>query len=197
MRVLAFDPGTKVIGYAVLENLSTKCLAINIVATGKLKGTNSHDKGMKEIALLVSVYKPDFLAYEKAGENKLTPVFKRIIANAIQDFNIPCVGYTVPDIRDELFDGNQKKSDTSYTLKERITILKPDVSTHELDALSVALFALNMKLTVQEDQEQVNNGSNFSQLPSTDSSRFTNDDRADLLASTSTRIVIDASIPDS
>lgn len=151
MRCLAFDPGTKIIGWAVLENLHTKCVALNIVATGKLKGTNSDHKGTSDIRTLVEIYHPDFLAYEKAGSKKLNPVFKRIISNAIATFGIPCIGYTVPDIRDDLYDGAHAKGDTLYFLKERFPMLDDNISGHELDALSVGLYGLNMKTTGNDD----------------------------------------------
>ena len=156
MRVLAFDPGTKIIGWAALDNLNNKCIALNIVATGKLKGTNSDVKGTADIKGLVEIYHPDFLAYELAGQKKLNSVFKRIIKNAIEVFEIPCIGYTVPDIRDDLFDGKQKKSETIFILKDRIAMLKPDVSSHELDALSVAFYALNMG--IMETVEEIDGG---------------------------------------
>jgi len=146
MKVLAFDPGEKAIGYAVVERFSNMVKTLNVVETGKFDITGANDRCQKEINKLLTLYAPDYVAFEKSGAF-LDSVYRKILEESCSKFLIPAMGCTVSDVREFLYDDkNMSKVQTNHIIRENILIFNKNISNDELDAISVGFYALRIKL---------------------------------------------------
>jgi Holliday junction resolvasome RuvABC endonuclease subunit len=153
VRVLSFDPGQESIGYSVLEKLAPNGPnTAFVLTTGVLKHNKNKAKAEKDINNLVSIFKPDVLAFEETG-SFLRSIYANIIKQAIAEFGIPAIALKVEDIRSYLYDnGNMSKAESNYILKDKIFNLRDGISSHELDAISVGFVVLSMPLIRDEDK---------------------------------------------
>jgi len=140
VKVLAFDPGQKKIGWGVLEQTESSIL---ILGSGKI----NEKKWNSEIPNLIEIYKPDCVAYEFTGQF-LNKIYTKILLEATTKFLIPAIGCKVHNVRQATYsDSEMTKSDTIQILKEKIYNIKDNISKDELDAISIGLFILDINLT--------------------------------------------------
>ena len=144
MKVLALDPGQKIVGYALVETLSETCPTLNVTATGKFDGSNER-KVSKQLEKLFNLHNPDFVGYELTG-NFLNSFYNKVVQEACKKRGIPALGCRVPDIRHDVYsDAHMSKRESNHILKESLFNLPSNVSKHELDAISVGFFITNLQ----------------------------------------------------
>lgn len=156
MKVLSFDPGEVITGYAVLEMLNAKTNMM-FVETGKLNNSIKQNNFAKDLKRLLAIHSPDYVAFEQAGAF-LSKIYKNIIHISCGEYGIPVLGCTVQDVREFLFnDRHMSKVESNILLKnflERtIFNLKSDITNHELDAIGIAFYTIQLRIKINRLQE--------------------------------------------
>lgn len=159
MKVLSFDPGEVTTGYAILEMLNAKT-DMMFVKTGKLNGSIKQNNFAKDLKRLLAVHLPDYVAFEQTGAF-LSKIYNNIVHISCIEYGIPVLGCTVQDVREFLFDDrHMSKAESNMLLKsflERtIFNLKSDISNHELDAVGIAFYTIQLQVRTNHLQGNQN-----------------------------------------
>lgn len=159
MKVLSFDPGQVTTGYAILEMLNTKTNMM-FVKTGKLNASLKQNNFAKDLKRLLAVHSPDYVAFEQTGAF-LSKIYNNIVHISCSEYGIPVLGCTVQDVRQFLFgDRHMSKTESNILLKnfldKAILNLRSDISKHELDAVGIAFYAIQLQVKINHLQENQN-----------------------------------------
>ena len=148
--IIGIDPGTAVLGYAIITVLSPNQLRIESVGVVQLKKYDDHYVKLKKIfektTFLIETYKPDEMAIEAPfyGEN-VQSMLKlgraqgvAIAAAALKD--IPVQEYSPRKIKQSITgNGNAAKEQVAAMLKSMLSLDMMPTNFDATDALGVAV----------------------------------------------------------
>lgn len=148
--IIGIDPGTAVLGYAIITVLSPNELRIESVGVVQLKKYDDHYVKLKKIfektTFLIETYKPDEMAIEAPfyGEN-VQSMLKlgraqgvAIAAAALKD--IPVQEYSPRKIKQSITgNGNAAKEQVAAMLKSMLSLDTMPTNFDATDALGVAV----------------------------------------------------------
>jgi len=175
MKILGVDPGTNILGYAIIDT-STKIP--QIIVSGKLNMTkikNPYEKLeniLKKITNIIIEYKPEEMSIEAPffGKNvqsmlKLGRAQGVAIAVAMSQ-NVDVFEYSPRKIKQAITgNGNASKEQLAQMLKSILYIKKLPDSFDETDAIAVALSHFYQRNTVSNEKSYSGWGDFLSQNP--------------------------------
>lgn len=126
--ILALDPGLRDLGYAALRGRSLVDAGVRTFRF--VTGPHRHAAALLSVRELLGTLRPDILVFEVAPRSshpnfRALRRFTRAVARLARAAGIPCVGYTVQEVRRTLLgNGWAGKRDVAVTLAARYPTLR-------------------------------------------------------------------------
>lgn len=125
MRIAAIDPGTKQVGYIIMEE--------KIVIS---KGVLSYKRIKKELGSLLRIYNPDLCVVEKGGVAEAESMIKRILYSKQYDY----IEYDSVIVRETLglFDAGIDNHNKRYVIRKHLGV--KEYNNHIVDAALLLVY---------------------------------------------------------
>lgn len=152
MTILGIDPGTKRIGYGVIEKHGSALHLVDAGLLAVLGGENEHSNIKRAIDLLIKKYKPDSAGVERLyfSKNQKTALqvseARGLIVLSLQEHKVPYYEFSPNEIKANV--AGSGNADKKTVLKMvRIILNEPrlDVIDDASDALAIAIMASSRK----------------------------------------------------
>jgi crossover junction endodeoxyribonuclease RuvC len=150
MIILGIDPGTRRIGFGIIEKKGneTTYVAANLLVIKKTTDIEVFDEIKKQLHELIQIYHPEKVAIEKIffATNQKTGIqvaqARGVIMSAVLDYKIPIVEYTPNEIKAGIT-GSGMADKKAVAKMVNIILKKPNLKVIDdvSDALAIALYA--------------------------------------------------------
>jgi crossover junction endodeoxyribonuclease RuvC len=150
MKILGFDPGTKRLGYGIIEieNRQLKIIHADCFEPKNLKEEKILEEIFKKVGLLIKKYKPDLISIEKVffSQNQKTAFqiseVRGVLLLAASQNKIPTIQPTPLEIKTCLTGyGRADKNQVALMVKKILKLEKIPKKDDTSDALACAITA--------------------------------------------------------